>query len=182
MSLVEIIVLGIALAMDAFAVTLSNMFVHKGLSFKHSLLMPLFFGLFQFAMPLVGYFAGSLVAGFISQYAGIVTFLILAYIGAKMIWDALHEEDEESDDKDLTLWTLTLQAIATSIDALGVGFSFAALSVEPFSASALIGVVTFLCICIALALGKSFGHKLGNKATIVGGVVLVLIGVKALIL
>ncbi len=182
MSLLEIILLGVALSMDAFAVTISNMFAHRGISTRHALLMPLFFGAFQFGMPLIGYFAGSLVADLISQYAGIITFIILGYIGGKMIWDAFHEEDEESDDKDLTLGTLTFQAIATSIDALGVGFSFAALAVEPFSAAGIIGITTFLCILVALRLGRSFGSKLGNKATIVGGVVLILIGLKSLLL
>ena len=102
MSLLEIIILGVALSMDAFAVTISNMFAHRGISTRHALLMPLFFGVFQFGMPLIGYFAGSLVADFISQYAGIITFVILGYIGGKMIWDAFHEQEEESDDKDLT--------------------------------------------------------------------------------
>lgn len=182
MTLVDIVVLGVALAMDAFAVTISNMLAHKDLRTGRAMLMPVLFALFQFGMPLVGYFAGSLVADFISQYAGIITFVILGYIGVMMIKESLgDDEDEAVSEKSLTIGTLTFQAIATSIDALGVGFSFAALGVEPFGASAIIGVTTFLCICVALGIGRKFGHKLGSKAGIAGGVVLIAIGVKSLL-
>lgn len=191
MSLVEIIILGVALAMDAFAVTVSNMFVYKNLTRGRMFLMPLFFGVFQGLMPLIGYFAGNLVSDFISQYAGIITFVILGFIGAKMIWDAFHEDKDEGNDtkhtpeetsvtKSLTIPTLFFQAIATSIDALMVGVSFAALAVNPFTSAGVITITTFLCVCIALVLGRRFGNALGEKATIIGGIVLICIGVKAL--
>ena len=182
MTLVDIVVLGVALAMDAFAVTISNMLAHKDLRTGRAMLMPVLFAVFQFGMPLIGYFAGSLVAGFIGQYAGIITFVILGYIGIMMIKESLSDEDDEdSSTKTLTVGTLVFQAIATSIDALGVGFSFAALGVKPLGASAIIGITTFLCICIALGIGRRFGHKLGSKAGIAGGVVLIVIGVKSLL-
>ena len=182
MSLVEVILLGVALSMDAFAVTISNVFAHRGLSRARAMLMPVFFGAFQGIMPLLGYFAGSLVAEVIERYAGIVTFVILGFVGGKMIWDAFHEGDEEEgvDDKTLTVGSLFLQAIATSIDAFAVGVSFVGMSVEPFSSAGIIALTTFLCTCVALAIGRTFGNKLGEKATVVGGVVLVLIGIKAL--
>ena len=179
MSFVEIVLLGVALSMDAFAVTMSNMFAHQGISRGSAMLMPLFFGLFQGLMPLAGFFAGSLVSGVIERYAGIVTFVILGFVGGKMVWDALHGDDEGAEDV-LTVKSLLLQALATSIDACAVGVSFVGLGVEPLGASGIIGATTFLCTCAALLLGRTFGNKLGEKATVVGGVVLVLIGVKAL--
>ena len=94
MGITEIVLLGIALSMDAFAVTISNTFVYQNNSKARALLMPVAFGLFQGLMPCIGYFLGHLVSGVISHYAGIITFAILGFIGAKMIWDALHEEHD----------------------------------------------------------------------------------------
>lgn len=146
-------------------------------------------------MPCVGYILGRLVSDVISQYAGIITFAILGFIGAKMIWDALHEEakmDEESTQEGsssnsghsgqiLTLPVLTLQAIATSIDALAVGVSFAALSVNVAFAAGTIALTTALTCGIALVVGRRFGNALGERATIIGGIVLILIGLKSLL-
>ena len=180
-SLVEVVLLGLALSMDAFAVTVSNVFAHRGLSRGRAMLMPVFFGAFQGLMPLLGFFAGSLVAEVIERYAGIVAFVILGFVGGKMIWDAFHEEDGDVDDKTLTVGSLFVQAIATSIDAFAVGVSFVGMGVEPLSASGIIALTTFVCTCLALLVGRTFGSKLGEKATVVGGVVLILIGIKALI-
>lgn len=180
-SLAEVVLLGVALSMDAFAVTVSNVFAHRGLSRTRAMLMPVFFGAFQGIMPLLGFFAGSLVADVIERYAGIVSFVILGVVGGKMIWDAFHEDaGEDVDDKTLTVGSLFFQAIATSIDAFAVGVSFVGQGAEPFSTSGIIALTTFLCTCVALAVGRTFGNKLGEKATVVGGVVLVLIGIKAL--
>lgn len=220
MGITEIVLLGIALSMDAFAVTISNTFVYQNNSKARALLMPVAFGLFQGLMPCIGYFLGNLVSDVISHYAGIVTFAILGFIGAKMIWDALHEEHEadctneqkydvpNSDRSSLTksltnsedfsnspnsnnssnsskqvlpLSVLGLQAIATSIDALAVGVSFAALSVNVVLAASLIALTTALMCCIALVLGRRFGNMLGDRATILGGIVLIAIGLKALL-
>ena len=182
MSFVELVILGMALAMDAFAITISNMFGYKGLTKRHMALMVLFFGVFQGLMPLIGFFAASIVSETITQFAGIITFAILGFIGGKMIWDVFHEEeDEEHKEAAPTLAVLFFQAIATSIDALAVGVSFAALSVNVVSAAAIITVTTALCCCVALLIGKKFGAVLGERATLVGGVVLILIGLKALI-
>ena len=179
MSIVEIIMLGLALSMDAFAVTISNSFVYPKLSRARSLSMPLAFGIFQFLMPVIGFMLGQLV----TQYAGIITFVILGFIGGKMIWDAFHEEeDEEESEQTLTMPVLLFQAVATSIDALAVGVSFAALEVNVFASSGIIGITTALTCLVALAIGKRFGNALGEKATIVGGVVLILIGLKSLLL
>ena len=184
---IEIIILGIALSMDAFAVTISNMFTYRSTSIKRALLMPLFFGAFQGIMPLIGYFAGHAVSSLIEQYAGIITFVILGFIGGKMIWDAFHEEPHDAEEcvkkgSVLTVGVLFFQAIATSIDALAVGVSFAALSVNVVFAALAICLTTALCTALALLIGRRFGAMLGSKATIIGGSVLILIGVKELFL
>lgn len=181
MSVLELIVLGIALAMDAFAVTISNTFVFKELTRKRSVLMPLFFGAFQGLMPLIGYFVGSLVSSVISQYAGIITFVILGFLGGKMIWDTVHENDDENaQEQTFTVSIVFFQAIATSIDALAVGVSFAALSVNIVEASSIIALTTALCCVVALIIGRRFGTMLGDRASMVGGIVLILIGLKSL--
>lgn len=182
MSIIEIILLGLALSMDAFAVTMSNAFAYRNADRAHLLLMPVMFGFFQGLMPVIGYFAGSLVNEFISQYAGIITFLILGVIGAKMIWDGFHGDfDEEQTSAKLTFPIIFFQAIATSIDALAVGVSFAALSIDIMVAACIIGVTTFCCCVVALLLKKRLQAVLGDKASIAGGIVLIVIGIKALL-
>lgn len=182
MTIVEIIVLGLALSMDAFAVTISNTFAYRGMSRASEMRMPLAFGLFQGLMPVAGFFLGQLVSDVISAYSGIVTFAILGFIGGKMVWDALHG-DEEGEERHgaLTTPTLLFQAVATSIDALAVGVSFAALSVNVAVASTIIALTTAATCTVAALIGRRFGNKLRDKATIVGGVVLIIIGVKALL-
>lgn len=183
MSVFEIVILGLALAMDAFAVTISNSFAYPKISRARSLSMPLAFGFFQFLMPVVGFVLGQLVSDFITQYAGIITFAILGFIGGKMIWDAFHEEEgEEESEQTLTMPVLLFQAVATSIDALAVGVSFAALEVNVLTSSGIIGITTALTCIVALIIGKRFGNALGEKATIIGGAVLILIGLKSLLL
>lgn len=195
MTITELVLLGLALSMDAFAVTISNTFIYQGNSRARNILMPIAFGLFQGLMPCIGYVLGRLVSDVISQYAGIITFAILGFIGAKMIWDTLHEEAESDEEfaqegssgssvhsgQILTLPVLTLQAIATSIDALAVGVSFAALSVNVAFAAGTIALTTALTCGIALVVGKRFGNALGERATIIGGIVLILIGLKSLL-
>lgn len=159
-TITEIVLLGLALAMDAFAVTISNTFIYQGNSKLRNLMMPIAFGLFQGIMPCIGYVLGRLVSDVISQYAGIITFAILGFIGAKMIWDVFHEETEDiassiqnpdenkqtdstsSSGQTLTMPVLALQAIATSIDALAVGVSFAALSVNVVFSASVIAITT----------------------------------------
>lgn len=183
MSITEIIILGLALSMDAFAVTISNSFAYPKISRARSFSMPLAFGFFQFLMPVVGFVLGQLVSEFITQYAGFITFVILGFIGGKMIWDAFHEEEgEEASGQTLTVPVLLFQAVATSIDALAVGVSFAALEVNVLTSSGIIGITTALTCAVALIIGKRFGNALGEKATIIGGVVLILIGLKSLLL
>ncbi|HJF64779.1 MAG TPA: manganese efflux pump MntP family protein [Slackia equolifaciens] len=194
MSIIEIVILGVALAMDAFAVTVSNVFCYRGASRARLLMLPVAFGIFQGLMPLLGFFLGGLVGNIIEQYAGIVTLVILGLIGGNMIKEGISDPREARaareaggdvcdlapDAAALTLKVVLVQAVATSIDAFAVGVSLRAASVNIAEAAIIITLTTFLCCVVALAIGKRFGSMLGERAEIVGGVVLVIIGVKAL--
>ena len=182
MGIIEIILIGIALSADAMSVTVCNMLANPNMSKARALSMPIAFGLFQGLMPLLGCLAGSLAASIIESYAGIVAFVILAFVGGKMIWDGVHDgDDEEAEAKELTWPALIMQAIATSIDAFAVGVSFVASGAPVLLSAAIITLCTFLLCCLMLVIGKKVGNMLGQKAQIIGGVVLVLIGLKALI-
>lgn len=193
MGLLEILMLGVALATDAFSVTISNTFAFDDHRFSRLMRMPLFFGLFQFGMPLAGYFVGGIAAELIEKYAGIVSLVILGFIGLNMLYSGYKalkedasEEDEEEAQQDaqqgattLSYGKLIFQAVATAIDAFAVGVSFRAHSVDILIASALFGIITAILCTIALFVGKKLGSLLGDRAEMVGGVVLILIGLKA---
>ena len=193
MGLLEILMLGVALATDAFSVTISNTFAFDDHRFSRLMRMPLFFGLFQFVMPLAGYFVGGIAAELIEKYAGIVSLVILGFIGSNMLYSgykALKEDASEEDEEEaqqeaqqgattLSYGKLVFQAVATAIDAFAVGVSFRAYSVDILVASALFGIITAILCTIALFIGKKLGSLLGDRAEMVGGVVLILIGLKA---
>ena len=197
MGLLEILMLGVALATDAFSVTISNTFAFDDHRFSRFMRMPLFFGLFQFGMPLAGYFVGGIAAELIEKYAGIVSLVILGFTGSNMLYSgykALKEDASEEDEEDaqqdaqedaqqdattLSYGKLVFQAVATAIDAFAVGVSFRAHSVDILVASALFGIITVILCTIALFIGKKLGSLLGDRAEMVGGVVLILIGLKA---
>ena len=193
MGLLEILMLGVALATDAFSVTISNTFAFDDHRFSRLMRMPLFFGLFQFGMPLAGYFVGGIAAELIEKYAGIVSLVILGFIGSNMLYSGYKalkedasEEDEEEAQQDaqqgattLSYGKLVFQAVATAIDAFAVGVSFRAHSVDILVASVLFGIITAILCTIALFIGKKLGSLLGDRAEMVGGVVLILIGLKA---
>ena len=182
MGFIELFLTGVGLSMDAFAVAICKGLGMRKIRWRDALVIALFFGGFQALMPLIGWAAGSLFASTITAVDHWIAFGLLAFIGGKMLWDAFHEEPEEVFDKQakLTIPVLFFRAIATSIDALAVGVSFAALSLNIASAATLIGLTTALCCIVALIIGRHFGMKLGNKATIIGGIVLIAIGIKAL--
>ena len=193
MGLLEILMLGVALATDAFSVTISNTFAFDDHRFSRLMRMPLFFGLFQFVMPLAGYFVGGIAAELIEKYAGIVSLVILGFIGSNMLYSgykALKEDASEEDEEEaqqeaqqgattLSYGKLVFQAVATAIDAFAVGVSFRAHSVDILVASTLFGVITAILCTITLFIGKKLGSLLGDRAEMVGGVVLILIGLKA---
>lgn len=191
MGLLEIIVLGVALSADAFAVTISNTFVYASESRSRLMLMPLMFGLFQGLMPVAGYLLGGLAAEVIETYAGVITLVILGLVGGNMIREgvcALRGAGEQDGPEEpgagpvarrLTLVTVLAQAIATAIDAFAVGVSLRAQSVSVVVAAPVIALTTFLCCVAALALGRKLGEVLGDRAQVAGGIVLVFIGLKA---
>jgi putative Mn2+ efflux pump MntP len=211
--IIEIVIIGLALSMDAFAVTMSNACAYLDATKAQRIAMPIVFGVFQGLMPLAGYFAGGLAASFIDQYAGIVALIILACIGGKMVWegaralrvaraaarDAAAEpaagagtaaepaaganacpSPQTGSPRQLSFGTLLAQGVATSIDAFIVGVSFLALGANIVVAAPVVAITTFVCCLIALGLGRRFGMLLGDRAEIVGGIVLILIGIKAL--
>ncbi|WP_276683563.1 manganese efflux pump MntP family protein [Slackia piriformis] len=179
MSMVEIIVLGVALAMDAFAVTISNAFCYRGASRARLFVLPIAFGVFQGLMPLLGFFLGGIIGNIIEAYAGIVTLVILGIIGGNMIKEGVSALRNPEAQR-LTVGVILMQSVATSIDAFAVGVSLRAVNVDIALSAAIIALTTCACCFVALALGKRFGNVLGDRAQIVGGVVLVLIGLKAM--
>lgn len=189
MGIVEILVLGVALSADAFAVTISNTFVYPSEAKARLALMPVLFGLFQGLMPLLGYFVGGLAAEVIEEYSGIITLIILGFIGGNMVREGVCALLGLGDNADvpgngpavkrLTVTTLLVQAIATAIDAFAVGVSLRAQAVAIVPSSAVIAVTTAACCVIALLIGRKLGEVLGDRAEVAGGVVLIIIGLKA---
>lgn len=182
MSLLEIFILGVALAMDAIAVSMANCMVYRNLRLRDYALMPLLFGGFQAGMPLIGYFAGGIFADIITKYSGIVIFVILGIVGGKMILECfVHKDEDNARNKTFSAGIILMQAIATSIDAFAVGIGFVAAQVDIAVAVLIIGVVTGALVVVAILIGRKFGDIFGDKAGILGGVVLIIIGIKALI-
>lgn len=177
----EALVLGVALAMDAMAVTLSNSLCEPDMPTSKKLAMPVLFALFQMAMPIAGFFGGTLVAPLIEAYAGIVSLVILCFVGGKMIWEAVQElrEPEQCPTTRLTYPTIFFEAIATSIDAFIVGVSLAAAGANIVLYGAAIGITTLVCCLAVIALGRRLGAHFGPRAEVVGGIVLIIIGLRA---
>jgi putative Mn2+ efflux pump MntP len=175
----EVIVLAIALSMDAFAVSigLGAKGNTKGLGLKAGL----YFGAFQAIMPFIGYLGGRGVLGWVDAYAHWIAFGLLALIGGKMIYEGLSEGIEE-DIAALTHKMMLVLAIATSIDAMAAGFSLTLLDIEAWLACLIIGVTTFAFSWAGVLIGARSGTWLENKAEIFGGVVLILIGLKILLI
>lgn len=176
----ETLLLATALSMDAVAVTIANSLAYRCKA-REMAAMPLLFGGFQGLMPLLGYWVSGLFADLVHRYAGVVTLVVLGYIGAKMLFDGLRGEGESGVGAMLTWKLLLLQAVATSIDAFAVGVSLLAMDVEVVPACAMIAVTTFLCSLLALFLGRRFGSALGDKAKAAGGVILLAIAIKAVL-
>ena len=175
----EVLLLALALSMDAFAVSI-GLGAKQGTHLRAlALKAGVFFGVFQALMPLFGYLGGRGLLGFISEYASYIAFGLLLLIGAKMIYEGLNEGVEEEITKVTNKIMLTL-AIATSIDAMAAGFSLMLLPINPFVACLIIGFTTFLISALGVFVGKLSGTWLESKAEIFGGVVLIAIGFRML--
>lgn len=179
MSFWEIVFLGFGLSADAAAVSISNTLCIKKVRPKHALSMALSFGIFQGIMPLIGYYAASSFSYYIKSCDHWIAFILLGIIGGKMLYESITDDGKQDCSVfSLSFKLLMVQAIATSIDALAVGISLSVLSVNILSSVAIISLVTFFCCLIAVMVAKRFGTLLGKQAGIVGGLILILIGVK----
>lgn len=184
MGIVELLLIAVGLSMDAFAVSICKGLGMKRVNLKVAFVLALFFGGFQALMPLIGWALGSQFLWLISPIDHWIAFVLLAVIGGKMLWEALHDEEGEDDGKPadkIDLGEFFILAAATSIDALAVGISFAALAVDIVPSILIIGVVTFCFTIAGVFVGNFFGSRYEKPASIVGGVVLILIGLKILL-
>lgn len=185
MGFVELFLIGVGLSMDAFAVSICKGLGMKRLNMGQAPVIGLFFGGFQALMPFIGWALGTQLADFITPIDHWIAFILLALIGGKMLFDAFRGDDEgeagEPKDTRLDLKELLMLAIATSIDALAVGITFAFLGVNIVWAIAVIGVTTFALSVVGVAVGHVFGARYEKGATIAGGIVLILIGCKILL-
>lgn len=178
MGLWELFVIALGLSMDAFAVSICKGLSTKRCGIKHMLICGLYFGLFQGAMPLIGYLLGSQFESLVSAVAPYIAFVLLAMIGYNMIREA--REDDETVDDDFSMKAMIPLAVATSIDALAIGVSFAFLQVNIIPAVSFIGVTTFVCCMFGVKIGSIFGSKYKQGAEFFGGLVLILMGFKIL--
>lgn len=179
MNLWELFIIAVGLSMDAFAVSIC-----KGLSvckvkIKHTLCVGLYFGAFQALMPFLGYILGVKFQGYIVSFDHWIAFILLSLIGINMIREA--RDEDESIDSSFSIFAMLPLAIATSIDALAVGVSFACLQVDIIPAVMFIGVITFVLSMVGIKVGNIFGCKYKSKAEIMGGIVLIAMGLKILI-
>lgn len=183
--ILDVLVIGLALSADAFAVTISDAFAYRDEPRSRMLMLPVAFGAFQGLMPTLGYFLGGLFASVIEAYAGVVSLVILGLIGGNMIREGVGALragegcEAAGDARGLTVPVVLVQAVATAIDAFAVGVSLRAQAVAIVPTALVITATTFACSCVALLVGRRFGCLLGDRAEVVGGVVLVCIGLKA---
>ncbi len=186
MTLFDIILLAVSLSMDAFAVSLCKGLAMKKLKASHCLIVGAWFGSFQALMPLLGYLLGTTFAEKITSIDHWIAFVLLALIGANMIKEALSKKDEGEDvNASLSFKTMLIMAIATSIDALAVGVSFAFTEFKTsyfvYIAFLLIGIITFALSAVGVKVGNIFGTKFKSKAELAGGIILILLGAKILL-
>ena len=174
------LLIAIALAMDAFSVSLTKGFTLKKITKTQVLWFAIFFGGFQALMPVLGWLGGIQLEWLITTFAPWVAFILLLLIGSNMIRESFSNDEEDSSDK-FSFKELTLLAIATSIDAFAVGITYAVLNTDILIPIIMIGVTAFIFTIIGLYLGKKIGNYFGDKFEILGGVILILLGVKILL-
>ena len=180
MGLLELFVIAVGLSMDAFAVSICKGLSVRELKPKHALMVGVYFGGFQMLMPLIGFALGVRFQSFITSIDHWIAFVLLGLIGANMIRES-REQDEENLSDSFSFGTMLPLAVATSIDALAVGVTFAFLQVSILPAVCFIGATTFILSCIGIRIGHVFGLKYKSRAELFGGVVLILMGTKILL-
>lgn len=179
----NLIFLSIGLAMDAFAVAICKGLGMNKINYKHAFIIALMFGLFQGMMPLIGWAVGSRFASYVSVFSGWIAFILLAIIGAKMIYEAVKEDQAVcKTDNQFSLKEIVVLSIATSIDALAVGISLALVpDVDIIVSVATIGIITFIISLVGVGLGNKIGCRFNKYAEFAGGIILIIIGIKMLI-
>ena len=180
MELFEIIVIAIGLAMDAFAVSVCKGLSMKKIDWKKAIIIAVYFGAFQALMPVLGYFLGSSFSAFVQKVDHWIAFILLSIIGANMVKESTDNEVEKRNDN-VDFKNMVVLAIATSIDALAVGVTFAFFEVNILLAISIIGIITFILSIFGVIIGNKFGDKFQNKAELAGGIILIIIGLKILL-
>lgn len=178
--MIEIFLISLGLAMDAFAVAICKGLSMKKMNYQKAIIIAIYFGLFQALMPIIGYFLGDTFDHEVTSIDHWIIFVLLSLIGGNMIKEAFSKEEEKSNDK-TDFKTMIVLAIATSIDALAIGITFAFLKVNLLLAASSIGVITFILSFIGVKIGNLFGDRYEKKATFAGGFILMLIGLKILL-
>lgn len=180
MGLLEIVVISFSLAMDAFAVSICKGLSMKKMNWKKAIIIAAYFGFFQAIMPIIGYFLGTTFANFVENIDHWLAFILLSVIGGNMIKESTDDEIEKRNDN-VNFKTMIGLAIATSIDALAIGITFAFLRTNIIFSVSVIGIITFIISLLGVKIGNKFGDKLQNKSELIGGVVLIIIGLKILL-
>lgn len=183
MNFLEIFFISISLAMDAFAVSISNGMLLKNIKIKYAIKFGIFFGSFQFIMPILGYYLTNFLGESLLKFNNYIAFALLNIIGLKMIIETFKNEKDNIYDNSniLSIKNLTILAIATSIDALAVGVSFSLINVNIFKSSLIIGVVAFIFSFLGVLIGRKISGLFSKNAERIGGVILIIIGFKILI-
>jgi manganese efflux pump family protein len=181
MGLITVFLIAVGLGIDAFSVAIGIGASHHQKSWAPVLRLAASFGIFQFVMPIAGWLAGLTVVEIIASFDHWIAFALLALVGGKMIWEGFEKESDEDKDDQTRGWPLLMLSIATSVDALAVGFSFSVLKNPILFPAAIIGIVCFLMTITGMIFGKVLAKIFGKKVEIFGGLVLIAIGVKILI-
>ena len=180
MGAIEILLISIGLAMDAFAVSVCKGLAMKKMNWKKAITIGLYFGAFQAIMPTIGFFLGTTFERFITNVDHWVAFILLVGIGINMVKEAFNKKSENRNDN-VDMKTMLVLSIATSIDALAIGITFACLKIHIVMPVITIGLITFIISVIGVKIGNRFGNKYEKKAEIMGGVILILLGIKILL-
>lgn len=180
MTIIEILLIAIGLAMDAFAVSICKGLSMKSMNWRKALIVGIYFGIFQALMPILGYFLGSTFEEFVTHIDHWIAFVLLVAIGANMLKEAFANDSENCNDN-VDFNTMFILAVATSIDALSVGITFAFLQANIWISATIIGIITFIISIIGVKIGNRFGNQYERKAETVGGLILIFMGIKILL-
>ncbi len=178
MEIIDLFLIGVGVAMDAFAVSVGKGLTMKNKSLKNAIIIATYFGIFQAIMPTLGYFLGVSIGNIINKFSGIVTFVLLSLVGLNMIKETFN--GNENVDDNISFRTMFLLALATSIDAFAIGITFVFIETNVVLAIFLMGIITFILSFVGVKLGNIFGQKFEKHAKILGGLILIAIGIKAL--